>query len=397
LRRLRLWADANWRAAAYISLMGRFPALRGLRAWNGLPADSLLAIVLAAAAIGVAPASRQALAVALLLSLPLALRRRWPIAVLAVVVGATAWTDASTGSVWVAAIEFAAILVAAYSVVVYVRHPIAAWAATLAAAAALAARGSGWPPLGARTAPFVILGALWLAVSTIRRRQERAEHWQERAQQLERMQELERELVLRDERRRIARELHDVVTHAVSVMTLQTGAARGLVSRDPPRAVAILQAVEEGGREALTELRDLLGLLTADEEAPLAPQPGVADVEALVERLVAAGVPVTLTVEGEARALPAGIDLAGYRIIQEALTNSLRYARGAPACVTIRFAEGALELEVADDGLTEHAPTPGRGLIGMRERAALYGGTVETRVGSAGFTIRARLPLTGST
>jgi signal transduction histidine kinase len=376
--------------------MERLRALRGLSGLDGPRSDLLFALVLAFLAIGVRPTSGRALAGALLVSLPLALRRRWSLPVLGVVVGATVWNEASSGSVRLGAVEFTAILIAAYSVVVYVRHPIVAWAATLAAAAAVAARGSGWPPLGARAAPFVILGVLWLAVSAIRRRQERAEHWEGRAQQLERMHELERELVLREERRRIARELHDVVTHAVSVMTLQTGAARSLVSRDPARAAAMLQAVEDGGRGALNELRDLLGLLTSDERAALAPQPGIADVEALVERLAATGVPVTLTVEGAARPLPAGIDLAGYRIIQEALTNSLRHARGAPARVTIRFLEGALELEVADDGSTEDEPTPGRGLIGMRERAALYGGTVETRVGNAaGFTVRARLPLTG--
>lgn len=377
--------------------MTDFHASRGPLGWYGPRSDMLLATGLAAAAVSVASSARIALAGALFVALPLALRRRWPIPVLGVVVAATVWTGPTT-DVGAAAIEFAAILIAAYSVIAYVSWPLVAWATTLAAAAAIAASGSGWPPLGRDGTPFVILGALGLAATAIRRRQERAEHWQARAQQVERLRELERELVLHDERRRIARELHDVVTHGVSVMTLQTGAARRLVGCDPARAAVMLHAVEDGGRQALNELRDLLGLLTAEEHAPLAPQPGIGDIRALVERLSTTGLPVTLAVEGEIRPVPAGIDLAGYRIIQEALTNVLRHANGAPARVTIRYGDHQLELEIADEGTAVDAPIPGRGLISMRERAALYGGTIEARVGAAkGFTVRARLPLEGAT
>jgi signal transduction histidine kinase len=244
-------------------------------------------------------------------------------------------------------------------------------------------------------APLLLVAPVWLAGSAMRRREHRAAVSAERADRLER----EQEESLRAERARIARELHDLVTHSVSVMVLQTGAARQIMSKDEPRSRSMLESVEASGRSALEELRRLLGLLSdGDGAAPLSPQPGLTEIPSLVEQVRQAGVDVELSVEGQARELPGGASITAYRIVQEALTNVVKHARGAPVRVVIRWADAGLDIEILDDGppqpVVDGATRTGRGLAGMRERAAMYGGSVDAGPGPAGgYVVRGHIPL----
>jgi signal transduction histidine kinase len=204
-----------------------------------------------------------------------------------------------------------------------------------------------------------------------------------------------------DERARIARELHDVVAHNVSVMVVQAGAARRTIERDPDRAREALTSVEATGRQALDEMRRLLGVLRTEDEATelRAPQPSVSHLDELVAHVREAGLPVDLVVEGEPRPLMSGVDMSAFRIVQEALTNSLKHAGPAHARVRLRYGEHDLCLEVVDDGrgLAADAPASnggGHGLVGMRERVALFGGELQAgpRTGG-GYVVSARIPL----
>jgi signal transduction histidine kinase len=195
------------------------------------------------------------------------------------------------------------------------------------------------------------------------------------------------------ERARIARELHDVVTHNVSVMVVQAAAGHDVFDSHPEKARQALGAVEETGRRALAELRKLLDV-THDGDGTT-PQPGLARVEELAARVRKAGLDVELTVEGTPRDVPEAVDLSAYRIVQEALTNTLKHARASRADITVRYEEDAIEVEVTDDGVGLAGPAgDGRGLIGMRERVSLFGGELLAGAASAGgFLVRARMPL----
>ncbi len=191
-----------------------------------------------------------------------------------------------------------------------------------------------------------------------------------------------------DERTRIASELHDVVAHALSAMTVQATAARRLAAAHPERAREAFGAVEGTGREALTELRRLLGVLRKeDEELALAPQPSLAHVDGLARRAAAAGLPVDLTVTGTARRLPAGVDLTAYRVVQEALGRARDAGHAGRAAVTVAYGEDDVAVEVRDDGAAK-----GRGLLGTRERVAVYGGELASTAVDGGWRVRARLP-----
>jgi signal transduction histidine kinase len=181
-------------------------------------------------------------------------------------------------------------------------------------------------------------------------------------------------------------------------MVVQAGGARRILDRDPSRAVAAAEQIERTGRQALAEMRRLLGVLHAGEDPTLlAPQPTMADVAELVERAREAGLPVALHVEGVPRPLPAGLDLTAFRVVQEGLTNALKYAQAAPTDVTVRWGERALELEIADRGPGPAGPRDaagGHGLLGMSERVRLFGGSIESgRRRGGGFRVRVRLPL----
>jgi len=199
------------------------------------------------------------------------------------------------------------------------------------------------------------------------------------------------------ERAAIARELHDVVAHHMSVMVVQAGAARAVGARDPAAAAEALRQIEASGRTGLAEMRRLLEVLKAEEDGDgRAPQPGLAGLGELLDAMRASGLPVEAVVEGTPRALSPGVDLSAFRIVQEALTNSLRHAGGASARVVVRYEPDALELEIGDDGPgppEDPGASGGHGLIGMRERVQLFGGELEAgpRQGG-GFLVRARLP-----
>ena len=215
-----------------------------------------------------------------------------------------------------------------------------------------------------------------------------------------RMAERERDLVAREavveERARIARELHDVIAHNVSMMVVQAGAERRVLDDEQSSTREVLETVEQIGRGALTEMRRLVGMLRTDAPDSLSPQPGLDDVPALVTQIREAGLPVELSVEGERRALPAGIELSAYRIVQEALTNTLKHAGGAHAEVHVRYGSDSLELEILDDGPggPARASGGGHGLVGMRERVELYGGRlVAGRRADGGFSVHVLLPV----
>jgi signal transduction histidine kinase len=210
--------------------------------------------------------------------------------------------------------------------------------------------------------------------------------------------EAEARAAVAEERARIARELHDVVTHHVNLVVLQAMAASGQLDRDPEKVREPLRVIERSGREALTEMRRLLGVLRDDDaERPLTPQPGVDDVDDLVGSARSAGLSVGLAVSGTPHRLPAGLGLTVYRIVQEALTNAARHAAGSRVGVSLRYEPEAVEVAVVDDGgrEVEHAPAGGgRGLLGMRERVAVYAGTLDAGpVPDGGFAVHARLPL----
>jgi signal transduction histidine kinase len=238
--------------------------------------------------------------------------------------------------------------------------------------------------------PLFLLLAM-AAGGVVRRRQRQVDHVAKVA--ADRAQD-----ALRQERARIARELHDVIAHGVSVMVVQADAARHTSAPQDRETRAALAAIERTGRESMRELRRLLGLLRSDaEDSELSPHPGVADLPELAQSLRHAGLPVDLRVEGDRVALPPGPDLAAYRIVQEALTNALRHAGPARATVRVTYAPHSLTLEVADTGNRNGnggpSPGAGHGMIAMRERARLYGGTFAAGRGEHGFVVTATLPL----
>ena len=200
------------------------------------------------------------------------------------------------------------------------------------------------------------------------------------------------------ERARIARELHDVIAHSVSVMVIQAGGARLVLDTDVDRAEASLRAVEQAGNEALAEMRRLLGLLGEDEPRSLAPQPGLNDLPTLIAGARTAGLDTTLRTDGDARPVSPALDLCAYRVVQEALTNAIKYAAPARADISVRWRTDQLELDVLDSGGngTGRAPGGGHGLIGMRERVTMHGGTLEHgHTAAGGFEVRALIPVGG--
>jgi len=236
-------------------------------------------------------------------------------------------------------------------------------------------------------APWIVGRALY------GRTREAADH-AERAARLER----EREAIVEEERARIARELHDVISHSLSVIVVQAGAAERVGAAQPERSQDALRSIQETGRQALVEMSRLVGVLRGGEEVGLEAQPGLDRVERLVEDTRRAGLPVELRVEGRVRRLPPALDLSAYRIVQEALTNARKHAGGASVEVALRYGEEDLVIEVADDGRGEgRGSGGGHGLIGMRERAAVFGGTLDAGPREAGgFVVRATLPLDGA-
>ncbi|MFI6403303.1 sensor histidine kinase [Streptomyces sp. NPDC050548] len=328
-------------------------------------------------------------------ALPLAARRRYPLATFGVVLGAAVviGDDAS----W---INVLTCVIGAYSATMYSRHRARATAGLVVAAvlAGLAFRNTD-PAFPGWSSPAVVLLVAGVLASTVRFWQRRLAASRDRYTRLQQVQEESMRRAVEEERARIAAELHDVVTHNVSVMVIQAGAARKVMDVAPERSKQALLAVEAGGRAAMAELRHVMGLLAAPDTGradSLEPQPGLGQLDALIERVRAAGTPVGVAVSLPPDPLPPGVDLAAYRVVQEALTNTIKHAPGADASVTVGYTGDVLEVEIADTGAARDAPRAdgnGRGLIGLRERLAVYGGELTAGPTLAGgYRVKARVP-----
>ncbi|MER7670834.1 sensor histidine kinase [Kitasatospora sp. NPDC096128] len=337
--------------------------------------------------------------------LPLVLRRRHPLAVLWTVLPAALLvrTQHEDIAFWAGVV----VIVAAYSAAAYGRRPRAVLLGLAAAAVALVVlfNDALLPEFENWVVAVLVLVPVLAVAYELRMWRHRVEQGRERMSALEREQLAALDRAVELERARIARELHDVVTHNVSMMTIQAGAARKILDTAPDKAREAMAAVEAGGRAAMTELRQVMGLLTIDSEtggdpaadADLSPQPGLGRLDALVEGVRRAGLPVELTVRGQRRPVPPGVELAAYRVVQEALTNTVKHAGGADAAVTVEYGPDHLRVDVTDTGgrPTGAAATGnGRGLLGLRERLAVYGGTLHTGPRPrGGYRVTASIPL----
>jgi signal transduction histidine kinase len=250
--------------------------------------------------------------------------------------------------------------------------------------------------LSAFIATCIVFTLIWTVAFALGRKLHEADEAKERAARAEREREERARSAVTEERARIARELHDVVGHSVSLMTVQASAVRRLLRPEQQREREALLIVEQTGREALAEMRRMVGVLRRPEEAPaLAPQPSLGRLDKLVEQAREAGLGVELRIEGDPLPLPASVDLTAYRLVQEGLTNALKHARAERAQVLVRYGNGAIEVTVSDDGRgAGSGDGGGHGLVGMRERVAVYGGELEAGPRpEGGYRLRARLPL----
>jgi len=320
-------------------------------------------------------------------------RRRWPLACLVTQFAALLVVDHEVNGA-----TFVAILIGTYSLAMYGRSgPEAIGVLVAVSTVTAAAQTETWPRLPGWAGVFAILLPVGLFGVAIRAARSRAEAASQKADAMERGQQAATRLAVAGERARIARELHDVVSHHVSVMTIQAGAAGKVLDADPELARGALAAIESSGRETMTELRHLLGVLAppADGDDLLHPQPGLDQLDTLVGNVRGAGQPVE--VRREPVALPRGADLTAFRVVQEALTNALRHAPGARTEVNVSTVDDAVLVEIANDAPPGAVPASvdgsGTGLLGLAERLRLYGGTLETgaRVGG-GFRVCARIP-----
>jgi signal transduction histidine kinase len=244
----------------------------------------------------------------------------------------------------------------------------------------------------------LLFGIGWLGGYALRERSEQAEAADVRATQAERERDAAARIAVAEERARIARELHDIVAHAVSVMVLQVGAVRHQLPDELDEDRDALEGVERAGRTALTEMRRLLSAMRRDgDEVEFAPQPGLDGLDSLLDEIGRAGLPVELHVDGQPVPLPRGIDLSAYRIVQEGLTNALKHSHASDADVIVRYRPDELEIEVRDNGLGRTTSDGlGHGLVGVRERVKLYGGQMSAGTSAeGGFVLSTRLPLVG--
>jgi signal transduction histidine kinase len=370
--------------------------IRRLPRWAG---DSLLALLLAVptstAAFadpgeGLREPAWLVLPLLALSVLPLAARRYRPLSVFGVTLGAALVLELLEGT-----FQAQASIVALYTIAAHSGRRAAKWAAvaTVAAIAVMLLNGPR-SELIAGVAVLAIYAAAWALGDNVRTRRAYLRGLEEKAERLERERIENVRRATAEEQARISRELHDVLAHSVSVMVVQAAAAGDVFDANPARAREALASVEATGRAALAELRRLLGNVRHGDVA-YAPQPGLAALDALAEHVRAAGVDVEVQVEGASAPLAAGLDLAAYRIVQEALTNTLKHAGATRATVTVRHRDARVEVEVVDDGVgVTRGDGTGHGIIGMRERASLYGGELraEPRL-EGGFRVFATLPL----
>jgi signal transduction histidine kinase len=363
-----------------------------LRRVNPLVWDSLLAaacLVPTVIAGVVAPAGATAvpaqLAFVVAAYASLAFRRRAPLVVLGIVAASTVgYAAVGEGPATQLALAIAAYTVAAH----LPRRVVAIWGMPIAVTASVVEQldqdvHTNWVELLIGATFSVFLPILLGRIAFNRRARLVRDH--ERAAADAVMQE----------RARIARELHDVVAHAIGVMVVQAGAARTIVDRDPTAAKAAIEQVERAGRDGLVEMRRLIGVLTSDGAGDRSPQPGLGALDDLVGTIRSAGLAVEVVRAGKQRPLAAGPDLTAYRVIQEALTNVLKHAGPAHARVTLGYEDARIVIEVEDDGVgPSTSDDPGHGLVGMRERVGLYGGVLETGIRQGGgFAVHAEIPL----
>jgi signal transduction histidine kinase len=342
------------------------------------------------------------IALVLLQTVPLVWRRKAPVSVLSVTTGAL-FLFTSLG--YFHSFASFGFLVALFTVAAYEDRRTSIRAGIAVAIVVLTILLIGREPVELDTiiAEYLIVGAVWFIGDGVRAQRGQVVQLEDRATRLEREQDELAQRAVSQERRVIARELHDVVAHNVSVIVAQAGAAQRIVDTQPAEASAALGAIEHTGRAALVEMRRLMGFLRTeiDRAVTRSPQPGLGDLDVLVTHVQEAGLPVTLRIEGTPRPLPAGLDLSAFRIVQEALTNVLKHAGPARASVVVRYEESRLWLTIDDDGFGPNGWRAGRsqpryGHLGMRERVALFGG--ELRLGArpaGGYRVSVSLPLDG--
>ena len=323
-------------------------------------------------------------------TLPLALRRRAPFWVSLAIFGSIG-ARALVGEPLELYPPAIAGLVATYTVASYAPLRDAVLAAAFAALSLSLAvvNGSGTDAAPDPLASTVLYGSVWLVGRVVGVRNERAQ-----ALHADRDRHAAEAVV--EERARIAREMHDAVSHSLAAIVMQASGAQNIIDRDPERARASLASIEATGRRGLVEMRKMLGLLgDADPDAALAPQPGLDRLDELVDSVRGGGLRVELAVEGERRPVPGSVDVSAYRIVQEALTNVIKHAHARSVQVLVRYEPAEVTVQVTDDGSGPQAggDGAGRGLAGMRERVQLLGGTLETGGTTAGFRVSARLPL----
>jgi signal transduction histidine kinase len=329
-------------------------------------------------------------------TLPLVWRRVAPLVTIVLVSGAViAQSLLAPGAAFG---EFLAVMLATYSVAAHAdsRGAVLGLITVIPAVVLQSLRETG------ELAPFelvygvVYFGGSWLLGRVVRRRRLDAVGLAERAARLERDRDERAREAVAAERSRMARELHDVIAHSISVIVVQAGAAEEMCERDPDQARQALRSIRTAGSDALTEMRRLLGVLrSAGDELSLEPQPGLDRLDDLVHQARDAGLQVRLDVTGQPQRLPPGLDLTAYRVVQEALTNVRKHAGTSHAQVRVRYLPNGLHLEITDDGAGQpSAVGNGHGLLGMRERVELYGGTLTAQHRAAGgFEVCARLPL----
>jgi signal transduction histidine kinase len=337
----------------------------------------------------------------------LTVRQRYPLAVLAFVICAQASLAVLSYSPSIA--DMFAFMVALYSVAAHrgLAHSAMGGMAALVWFVVMMATIHEKSTVAAYITDVALLAGVWWLGRGLRLRRAYLIELEHRATRLERARGSDARAARVEERSRIARELHDVVAHHVSVMTVQAGAARRILDKDPERTREALATIEEVGRGALSEMRRIVGVLRTERDGEpatggeLSPQPGVHDIGGLVDQVRETGLSVQLWIEGRLRPLSPGVDLAAFRLVQEALTNTLKHAGPqARAWVRVDYGDRRLTVEIEDNGrgvaaaMSDNGDNPGHGLVGMYERVALYGG--ELRIGprsGGGFEVRARFPL----
>src|SRR3954462_268126 len=342
-------------------------------------------------------------------TLAVAWRRPWPVWMLAVQLVAVLISTAAGGDLAENPFApFLAVIVVMYGVGSYPPLGGSRFGVAIGVLGMILINLVGDPPPDAGSYIGTILLAILLPYAAGRA----AKEWAQRALELERVnaalkaeQEQRSLLAVADERSRIARELHDVVAHSISVMVVQAEGAKRMMDRDPRRAKSALEQIEGTGRAALVEMRRLLGVLRKEGEGTIrTPQPGTQTLDMLVNRAQEAGLDVRVAIEGSRKTLPAGVDVSVFRIIQEALTNSMKHAGPTRADVLLTYSDESVEVEIVDTGAVNgfqppsaDPETPQHGLLGMKERASLYGGEIVTgpcEDGRDGYRVWARIPLT---